>query len=84
MAHDIIPGAIGEDSSRLALLHLIDGEARLAGRWRFTPPERETAGLMQGHGSTLHIVGSGGWRRIEVASLRDNRGRAQCRPDRFA
>jgi hypothetical protein len=46
MAHDIIPGAIGEDSSRLALLHLIDGEARLAGRWRFTPPERETAGLM--------------------------------------
>lgn len=81
--HVLLAGGYGEDSSRLALLHLIDGEARLAGRWRFTPPERETAGLMQGHGSTLHIVG-GGWRRIEVASLRDNRGRARCRPDRFA
>jgi hypothetical protein len=79
--HVLLAGGYKEDSSRLAMLHLVDGEARFRGRWRFTPPDRNEAGLVQGRGGVLHIVGGGQWRRIAVATLRARRSRDEYRPD---
>jgi len=79
--HVLLAGGYKEESSRLALLHLADGEARLKGQWRFAPPALDRARLVQGRGGILHVVGSGVWRRIAVATLRARRRDDGYRPD---
>jgi hypothetical protein len=71
--HVLIVGANGEHRSRLALLRLDGDEVREVGMWTFRRPARNAARLLQGCGATLHIVGSGKWRRITVASLLEGR-----------
>lgn len=80
--HVLLVGGYKENSSRLALLHLVDGEASLEGQWRFAPPDRGNAGLVQGRDGILHIIGGGQWRRIAVATLRERCSRDDYQPDR--
>ena len=71
--HVLLAGGHREHRSRLALLHLDGDTARQVGMWTFPQPDRNAARLLQGRGATLHVVGSGKWRRITVASLLEGR-----------
>ncbi|WP_256806595.1 hypothetical protein [Bradyrhizobium sp. Bra64] len=63
----VLAGGYGDQSGRIALLHLGDGQAQQIGEWQFQRPDRNAARLVQGRGATLHIVGQGNWTRLSVA-----------------
>jgi hypothetical protein len=71
--HVLLAGGYDEHRSRLALLRLDGDDARQVGMWTFHRPDENAARLLQGRGATLHIVGGGNWRRIDVAALREGR-----------
>src|SRR3954468_18149238 len=71
--HVLVVGAIGGHRSQLALLRLDNDKAREVGTWKFRRPDRNAARLLQGRGVTLHVVDSGKWRKITVASLLEGR-----------
>jgi hypothetical protein len=71
--HVLVVGAHGGHRSQLALLRLDNDKAREVGTWKFRRPDRNAARLLQGRGVTLHVVGSGKWRKITVASLLEGR-----------
>jgi hypothetical protein len=66
----LLAGGYNDKSDRLALVRLVGDRAQQSGELRFQPPKRDAAHLLQGQGSTLHIVGQGRWTRVSVASIR--------------
>ncbi|MFO1060013.1 MAG: hypothetical protein U1E53_23980 [Dongiaceae bacterium] len=70
--HVLLAGGWAEDRSgldRLALVRLEDDRARPLGAWHH--PLIDGAEMVQGNGSTLHVVADGQWTRLEVAAMRD-------------
>ena len=65
----LLAGGYQDQAERLVLLRLDQGGAREIGRWRFPPLARDTVQLVQGQGSTLHVVGQGIWTRLSIESL---------------
>jgi hypothetical protein len=68
--HILLAGGYNDASERIALLRLDDDRAEQIGECRFAPPERNTAHLLQGQGTTLHIVGQGRWTKLDLATIR--------------
>lgn len=64
----LLAGGYGPDATRLALLKLADGEARLLGSYEL--PELENAALISGRSSVIHVVSNGTWTRISVQEAR--------------
>lgn len=64
----LLAGGYGADVSRLALLELAQGEARLVGS--IMCPEIENASLLSGRSSEVHVVNNGTWTRITVNEVR--------------
>lgn len=62
----ILAGGYDEDAGRVAVLRLEGDTSRPIGSLSFRPPAPGSAGLVQGRGSTLHIVSDGSWTRIPV------------------
>ncbi|MCC6982408.1 MAG: hypothetical protein IT535_03980 [Bauldia sp.] len=67
----LLAGGYEADSNRVALLKLGPADAQLIKEWRFEPPRQHSAQLMQGLGSTLHLVRNRKWSRITVQMLLD-------------
>jgi hypothetical protein len=66
----LLAGGYNDKSERIALLRLGSDRAHQIGEWRFHPPERNAARLLQGQGATLHIVGQGRWTKLSLATIR--------------
>lgn len=66
--HVLLAGGYGDGAGRITLLRLEEKQARRLGHLRFQPPA-STATLVQGQGAMLHIVGSGRWQRLDVATV---------------
>lgn len=67
--HVLLAGGYDDQAGRIALLRLDDDSARQLGESRFVAPPRDVAGLVQGQGAILHIVGPAGWRQISIYAV---------------
>ena len=67
--HVLLAGGYGDQARRIALLRLDDERALPLGDVPFQPPANSAAGLLQGHGAILHIVGHGRWRRLNLSAV---------------
>jgi hypothetical protein len=67
--HVLLAGGYGPQAPRIALLRLDDERALPLGDVLFQPPANGAAGLLQGRGATLHIVGQGRWRRLNLSAV---------------
>ena len=65
----LLAGGYDRDANRIALLRLETEDAAPVGEWRFEPPKTHSAGLIQGLGSTLHLVRGGKWSKLSVQLL---------------
>jgi hypothetical protein len=67
--HVLLAGGYKDRADRIALLRLNGDRAELVGETRFHPP-KSAAGLVQGQGSTLHIVSQGFWTQLNLITVR--------------
>jgi hypothetical protein len=66
----LLAGGYEKEPSRLSLLELGQGNARLVGTYERA--EIENAALMQGRSSAIHVVNNGAWTRITVEEVRSH------------
>ncbi len=66
----LLAGGHKHHAERLALVRLGNDVAQQIGEWRFKPPKRSAARLIQGQGATMHIVGEGAWTKLNLAWMR--------------
>jgi len=70
----LLAGGYGDEANRVALLRLDGNLAKPVHKWRLPTPVPETARLVQGRGTTLHIVGQGCWTQISLATVLASKG----------
>jgi hypothetical protein len=62
----MLGGGYGEDANRITLVKLDGTSSREVGSFRYEKEKRGAAGLLQGRGSVIHIVGDGVWSKVPV------------------
>lgn len=65
----LLAGGYNDKSNRLTLLQLEGGQAIELGEWYLQSREHGTAGLIQGQGAILHVVGQRRWTQLSVANM---------------
>lgn len=69
--HVVLAGGSGETAGRLALVRLDDERAVPVAASQLPSAVMDDLWLLRGRGATLHLVGGGVWRTLDVAAVRD-------------